>query len=82
MKELLTTSNQLRFTTPALDPDKLAALLAAIRREVGEEPDMDRPSRDLEQFFLDVVHDAHQTDGRASGASHAGELASFLRSSE
>jgi len=51
-----------RISVPSLAPDAMRELLSVIRRKVGSDPAVDHPSRSLERFFLDVIHEVHRQD--------------------
>ncbi|MDI6774414.1 MAG: ABC transporter ATP-binding protein [Verrucomicrobiota bacterium] len=78
ISRLLERRDHVRFTVPALPPDAMKDLLARLRQAVGSEPWVDHPSRNLEQFFLEVVEQAHQAADVPSGAATTGKLADFL----
>jgi len=80
LDELLTESARCRLTLPALAPDALRRVTDAVRREIGAEPEVSAPRRNLEQFFLDVVEQAQAagSDAAASGARAGGAVADYL----
>lgn len=81
IRDLLEIRDQTRILLPAaLPPDALRRVLAAARAEVGEEPAVDHPRRDLEQFFLEVVARARAETSDSSGATRGSAVASYLRS--
>ena len=79
VRELLEQPDRMRFTIPALPPDRLQAMLQQLREIVGAEPAMERPALDLETYFLKVVETAHQTAGLPSGAVQSKTLAGYLK---
>jgi ABC-2 type transport system ATP-binding protein len=79
IRELLEKPDRVRVTMPVLPPDKMKELLARIREAIGSDPGVDHPSMNLEQFFLEVVQEAHKTAEAESGASVMGGLAGYLK---
>ena len=78
VRDLLEQRQNLRVTFPCLPPDETRKLLAAIRERVGAEPQVDHPSMDLEQFFLQVVEQAHSDASSSSGAEPSSVVAGYL----
>jgi len=76
VKELLTQSDRLSVTMPALPPEKMKSLLQTLRDHIGEEPQVEHPSLDLERFFLNVIEDAG--DSQLTGAGHHEGIARYL----
>lgn len=78
--ELLEKRDSMRLTMPTLSPDKLKKVLKIIRKEVGSEPEIDHPSLNLEQFFLQVVTAANESEAQSmSGAASNIKVAEYLR---
>jgi ABC-2 type transport system ATP-binding protein len=76
---LLEKRDQTRLTIPSLSAEALTKVLATLRDEIGAQPEVDHPSLNLEQFFLQVVAEANQADGtHMSGAAGSAGLAPFL----
>ncbi len=76
---LLEKRDRTRLTIPSLPADTLRAVLASLREQVGSQPEVDHPSLNLEQFFLQVVAEANAADGTAlSGVAGNRGLANFL----
>ena len=73
VKELLEQPDTMRIRVPALPEPELESLLAELRERTHEEPYLDHPSMDLEQFFLRVV----RTGGRGTDDGDA-PLAPYL----
>ena len=63
---------------PELPPAAMQRILAAVRAEIGSEPAVDHPRRDLEQFFLEVVEKARRGTTEASGVGPAAGVARYL----
>jgi len=80
VRELLETSEHLSLTIPVLPPDRLAAVLKSLRALLGSEPEVGRPSMNLEQFFLKVVEEAHQRTPEPSGTGRTEGVAQYLSS--
>ena len=67
INELLEERQRYRMTMPELSPAAMERILAVVRAEIGSEPTVDHPRRDLEQFFLEVVDKARKATVEASG---------------
>ena len=78
INELLEQRQQFRLTVPELPPAAMQRILAAVRAELGSEPVVDHPRRDLEQFFLEVVEKARRATTEASGVGPAAGVARSL----
>ena len=78
INELLEQRQQYRVTVPELPPAAMQRILAAVRTEIGSEPAVDHPRRDLEQFFLEVVEKARRCTTEASGVGPAAGVARYL----
>lgn len=79
IRELLEVRTRSRvLLPPALDAGAMQRVLAAIRAELGVEPEVDHPRKDLEQFFLDVVERARRETREASGVAAASPVADYL----
>ena len=79
VKDLLVRQDCLRLTFPALPPEQIKTVLKIIRKKVGETPEVDHPSVDLESFFLDVIEKADDSSVYQSGASRAEGVAEYLK---
>lgn len=80
VNELLEKRDRCRLTMPSLPPEKLKSLLGRLREEFALDPDVDHPSMNLEQFFLDVVTDATRASGDGQNCKpHQMVLPAFLR---
>jgi ABC-2 type transport system ATP-binding protein len=77
LSELLEQKDRLRLTVPDLGPEATRQLLSLIRDRIGCDPELDRPSVNLEQFFLRVIAAAGQ--GPSSGAEVPRGIAEFLK---
>ena len=78
INELLEQRQQYRLTMPELPVEAMQRILAAVRAELGSEPVLDHPRRDLEQFFLEIVEKARQATTEASGVGPAAGVARYL----
>ena len=82
INELLEQRQQYRLTVPELPAEAMQRILAAVRAELGNEPVVDHPRRDLEQFFLEVVEKARQATTEASGVGPSAGVAHYLSGDE
>lgn len=78
VRELLEERSNVRMTMPALTPEQMTAVLAALRSIVGAEPQVDHPTRPLEQFFLEAVERARKAAPVQTGTAHAEGVAQYL----
>ena len=78
INELLEQRQQYRLTMPELPAEAMQRILTAVRAELGSEPVLDHPRRDLEQFFLEIVEKARQATTEASGVGPAAGVAKYL----
>lgn len=76
--ELLEEKSRYRLTLPEVSADALQVILAKVREELGNDPAVDHPRRDLEQFFLEVVEKARQAATEQSGVGRSEGLARYL----
>ncbi|MCK5850154.1 MAG: ABC transporter ATP-binding protein [Kiritimatiellae bacterium] len=81
VNELLKVDDSSRFTMPVLSSDQTKTIINLIKEKTGAMPQVDHPSRDLEQFFLDVVEQAHGDAAYQSGVARSGNLPEYLNSS-
>lgn len=78
IKELLEERHHYRLTMPELSADAMERILTTVRAELGREPLVDHPRRDLEQFFLEVIEKARQATAEASGVGPSAGVAQYL----
>ncbi len=79
LKELLTTPDRLRITTPVLSRATLERVIEVLRAEVPpDQMRMENPTQNLESLFLQVVERAKQTE-ETSGALSGARVAAYLR---
>jgi len=78
VNQLLEKRESVRLTMPSLPPDTMKKVLAIVKEKIGKEPDIDHPSMNLEQFFLEVVEKAHRSTSEQSGAAPTEAMAGYL----
>ena len=79
VRELLEERGQTRVLLPAeLPPETLQRVLSGLREALGQEPELDHPRKDLEQFFLDVVAKARAAASENTGAAAGHSVATYL----
>ncbi len=76
---LLEERDAMRLTLPVLEPAKTRQVLAAVREIINAEPSIDRPSKNLEQFFIEVVQQAHRETERTGDVSGTRMVAEYLK---
>src|SRR5690242_16208915 len=80
LKELLATPDAIRITTPALSRPTMERVLEIIRKDVAEDKvQIDTPTQNLENYFLEVVKKARQAAAATSGAMSGARVAAYLR---
>jgi len=80
LQELLTVQESSRITTPSLSPDITKKVLKILRQHLSEEEfKIDHPQRSLENFFLEVVHQAREESVETSGVKGGGKIADYLQ---
>jgi ABC-2 type transport system ATP-binding protein len=80
--ELLEQKSQYRLTLPELPAAALQRILAAARAELGREPVVEHPRRDLEAFFLDIVAQARRAAPEAGVVGPSAGVARYLTADE
>ncbi|MBU1909970.1 MAG: ABC transporter ATP-binding protein [Verrucomicrobia bacterium] len=78
IRDLLEERHRPRLTLPEVSADQLRAILAALKEQLGREPELDYPRRNLEQFFLDIVARAMRQATEQSGATPSEGVAPYL----
>ena len=79
IKELLRHEDRWQVNLPQLNPNQLKDVLAVLREKLGTEPELENPSRNLEQFFLEVVEQARSEMTEVqSGAGPESDVAEFI----
>jgi ABC-2 type transport system ATP-binding protein len=77
--ELLEERGRSRILLPAeLPPETLRRVLAGLREVLGQDPELDHPRKDLEQFFLEVVARARAAAPESTGATAGHSVATYL----
>jgi ABC-2 type transport system ATP-binding protein len=80
LKDLLATPDAIRITTPALSRPTMERVLEIIRKDVAEDKvQIDTPTQNLENYFLEVVHRARRAATETSGAMSGARVAAYLR---
>ena len=79
LKELLTTPDSVRITTPVLPRETLERVLQVLRAEAGDRVRVDNPTQNLENYFLSVVERAKANAAQTSGATSGANVAAYLR---
>jgi len=80
LKELLATPDQVRITAPILPRETLEKVLQVIRHDVAEDKvQIDTPTQNLENYFLNVVNKARAAEAETSGATSGNKVAAYLR---
>jgi ABC-2 type transport system ATP-binding protein len=82
IRELLQVRERVNIELPPLDAERLAAVVAAVRAQLGEDPPLTHPALNLESFFMQVVERARSSGGEASGAGAGRAVASYLAAPE
>lgn len=79
IRDLLEVRTQTRIHLPPnVDANAMRRILETIRAELGTDPQIDHPRKDLEQFFLDVVERARRETSEASGVGATKGVADYL----
>ncbi len=78
VKTLLEKRDHVSLTLPSLPPDVMNRVLGAVREIAAAEPEVRCPTMNLEQFFLEVVAEAHRATPYGTGVSHTVKLADYL----
>ncbi len=79
VSQLLEKQESVRLTMPSLAPDVMRKVLELVRQEIGREPQVDHPSLNLEQFFLEVIEKANRMASEHSGATPTDKMADYLK---
>ncbi|MDB6130636.1 MAG: transporter ATP-binding protein [Verrucomicrobiales bacterium] len=79
LKELLSTPDTVRISTPSLSRETMQEVLKIIHRDVSEDKvRIDNPMQNLENYFLGVVQKARQS-AETSGATSGNRVAAYLQ---
>lgn len=79
--DLLEKQHSYQLSFSDLPQEKLDTLLQQVRTTTGETVHLERPQRNLEQYFLDVIRKARDENGETSGAT-TGDVAPYLQQNE
>ncbi|HEY3862100.1 MAG TPA: ABC transporter ATP-binding protein [Verrucomicrobiae bacterium] len=80
LRELLAKPDSVRITMPAMDSSRMQKVLDVIRQDVAaDQVQIDNPTQNLENYFLEVVRKAKETLAETSGATSGSHVAAFLR---
>ncbi len=77
LKSLLENQERMLVNVPTLDAAATRRLLDLLRKELGCEADVSRPSMNLEEFFVKVVREAKENG--TPGAAGESKMATFLQ---
>jgi len=78
VSDLLEQRGSYRLTFPSLSDESLEKMLSMVKREMGISPEVDRPARTLEQFFLEAIADMRPKGARPSGVAPTKGVADYL----
>ncbi len=78
IKDLLEVRQVYRMMLPDISEEQLNKARAALKDVLGQEPEIDHPHKDLEQFFLEVIERARQVDTSDSGAKPTHGVSGYL----
>lgn len=78
IRELLEERERCRLTFPPLPPGVLEKAIETIRRELGLTPEIDHPTRKLEQYFIEAVEQARRLDIIQTGVAQTAGVADYL----
>ncbi len=79
LDELLSVEEKTRITVPRLKPEVLQKIIDILKDVLGDEqPTVDNPTMNLEEFFMDVVNKARKESISTAGVDDSGAIASFL----
>ncbi len=85
LHEILAVKDRTQITLPRLQGEELERLLAELRRLLktdGAEIEVDQPSMNLEEFFLEVVRKAREASVETAGVQASGRIAEYLQGGE
>jgi ABC-2 type transport system ATP-binding protein len=75
--DLLADQQRTRIVTKALSPEQIDAVMAVLNEQ--EDVAIDRPTRSLESFFMEVVNQAQKESVQTDGAAATGDVADYLK---
>ena len=80
LKELLAKPDAVRITMPPLSRETMQKVMDTIRHDVSaDKVQIDTPTQNLENYFLDVVRKAKENLAETSGATSGSHVAAYLR---
>ncbi len=80
LNDLLVIPEKSKVTTPLLSPQETEKVLQLLRENLSDiEYKVEHPHKSLEEFFLEVVNSAKQSDIETSGVVSGGEIADYLK---
>ncbi len=81
LQEVLQVQEKTQLTMPYLEPAALENVINAIRRHLNEhdEVSVEHPTRNLEDFFLEVVRQAREASVETAGVQTGGRIAEYLQ---
>ncbi|NOY80939.1 MAG: ABC transporter ATP-binding protein [Kiritimatiellaeota bacterium] len=84
LKEILAVEDRTRITMPRLEGDVLQKVLDVLRAHVSDagELEIDQPTMNLEDFFLEVVRKAKEASLDTAGVQSGGRVAAYLQGRE
>jgi ABC-2 type transport system ATP-binding protein len=82
VRQLLEKKDIFRISMPSPSEPDITEILKLVRERIGQDPEIDHPSMNLEQFFLEVVAKAHKNAGEHSGVAHTEGVAGYLQDSD
>lgn len=77
--ELLADQQHTRIVTKALSPELIDEVMAVLNKREDSEVAIDRPTRTLESFFMDVVAQAQKESVATAGSGATGDVADYLK---
>jgi ABC-2 type transport system ATP-binding protein len=79
IKDLLKVEDRYQIPLPSLNKEALQRVLSTLRTELGQDFELEHPSRNLEQYFIEVIQQARASGQEASGANSGGpSVAKYL----
>lgn len=80
LKDILTVQERTRILAPRLEPELTDEIICLIKARLGrDDVEVDHPTMDLEDFFLDVVRQAREASVATAGAQAGGRIAEYLQ---
>jgi ABC-2 type transport system ATP-binding protein len=80
LRELLAKPDSVRITMPPLGRERMQKVLDLIRQDVAaDKVQIDNPTQNLENYFLEVVRKAKESMAETSGATSGSRVAAYLR---